>query len=156
MNNFVIVFHKIQHLRIQSSFKNKHCMASSSGFGIWDMWSHAHTSAHAWNIRDVQKKAHFVWFKKLQGVWQITHLKQQCFLSFTFCKTQRSYKKFMCLFFISLVQWWKLHVFILFTWRTTDFKRIKKKQNDGTIIFLTSSLNALTWKILLLFSIWFK
>ena len=100
MNNFVIVFHKIQHLRIQSSFKNEHCMASSSGFGIWDMWSHAHTSAHAWNIRDVQKKAHFVWFKKLQGVWQITHLKQQCFLSFTFYKTQRSYEKIMCVYFL--------------------------------------------------------
>ena len=143
-------------MRIQSSFKNEHCMASSSGFGIRGMWLHVHTSAHAWNIRDVQKKAHLVWFKTLQGVQQIAHLKQQCFLSSTFYKTQRSYKKFMCLFFISLVQWWKLHVFILFAWRTKDSKRIKKKQNDGTILFLTSFQNVLTWKILLLFSIWFK
>ena len=142
MNNFVIVFHKIQHLRIQSSFKNEHCMASSSGFGIWDMWSHAHTSAHAWNIRDVQKKAHFVWFKKLQGVWQITHLKQQCFLSFTFYKTQRSYKKFMCT--------------CLFHWFSGEDCMFLRNMNDGTIVFLTSLLNVFTWKILILFSFWCK
>ena len=34
---------------------------------------------------------------KLQGVQQIVHLKQQRSLSFTLCKTQRSYKKIMCI-----------------------------------------------------------
>ena len=31
---------------------------------------------------------------------QITHLKQQRFLSFTFYKTQRSYKKIMCIYLL--------------------------------------------------------
>ena len=52
------------------------------------------------------KKACLGWLKKLQSVWQITHLKQQHSLSFTFGKLQRSYEKIMC---ISLVQWWKLY-----------------------------------------------
>ena len=65
--------------------KNK----ESSGFGIWGMRSHAHASAHAWNIGDVQKKARLNWLRKLQDVWQTARLKQQGSLSFTFCKTQR-------------------------------------------------------------------
>ena len=56
--------------------------------------SHAHASTHAWNIGDEHKKACLVWLRKRQDVRQITHLKQQR-LSFTFCKTQRSYKKIM-------------------------------------------------------------
>ena len=31
---------------------------------------------------------------------QIAHLKQQCSLSFIFCKTQRSYKKTMCIYLL--------------------------------------------------------
>ena len=51
----------------------------------------------------MQKKGCLVWFKKLQEVWQITHLKQQRFLSFTFRKTQRSYEKIMCIYFTGSV-----------------------------------------------------
>ena len=41
---------------------------------------------------------------KLQDVQQITCLKQQRSLSFIFCKTQRSYKKIMCIcYFIGSV-----------------------------------------------------
>ena len=40
----------------------------------------------------------------LQCVWQIACLKQQCSLSFTFCETQRFYKKIMCIcYFIDSV-----------------------------------------------------
>ena len=41
------------------------------------MQSHAHASAHA--MRGAQK-ACLVWLEKLQGVWQITRLKEQRFL----------------------------------------------------------------------------
>ena len=62
-----------------------------------------------------------------------------------------------CVFVISLVQWWKLYyIYIFFTQRTTDFDRLKRNMNDGTIVFLTSLLIALTWNILLLFSFWHK
>ena len=57
--------------------------------------------------------------------------------------------------FIWLVQWWKLYyIYIFFTQRTTDFGRLKRNMNDGTIVFLTSLFTALTWNILLLFSFW--
>ena len=38
--------------------------------------------------------------RKLQGVRQITRLKQQRFLSFTFYKTQRSYKEIICIYLL--------------------------------------------------------
>ena len=79
----------------------------------YGMRLHVHASTHAWNI-DMQKKAHLVWLKKLQGVDQITHLKQQRFLSFTFYKVQRFYEKMMH-FVISLVGWWKLYCIYFFT-----------------------------------------
>ena len=61
------------------------------------------------------------------------------------------------LFVIWLVQWWKLYyIYIFFTQRTTDFDRLKRNMSDGTIVFLTSLLIALTWNILLLFSFWPK
>ena len=61
------------------------------------------------------------------------------------------------LFVIWLVQWWKLYyIYIFFTQRTIDFHRLKRNMNDGTIVFLTSLLIALTWNILLLFSFWPK
>ena len=41
------------------------------------------------------KKIRLVWLRKLQDVWQIARLKQRS-LYFTFCKTERSYKKTMC------------------------------------------------------------
>ena len=49
------------------------------------------------------KKACLVWLRKLQGVWHITRLKQQRSLSFTFCKTQKSYKEIMRIYFIDSV-----------------------------------------------------
>ena len=64
---------------------------------------HTHMSLHLpLHIRDVKKKStpYLVLFKKLQGVQQIACLKQQCFLSFTFYKTQRSYEKIMCVYFL--------------------------------------------------------
>ena len=61
------------------------------------------------------------------------------------------------LFVIWLVQWWKLYyIYIFFTQRTTDFDRLKRNMNDGTIVFLTSLVIALTWNTLLLFSFWHK
>ena len=57
------------------------------------------------------------------------------------------------LFVIWLVQWWKLYyVYIFFSQKTTDFERLKRNMSDGTIVFLTSLLIALTRNILLLFS----
>ena len=61
------------------------------------------------------------------------------------------------LFFIWLVQWWKLcYICIFFTQKTTDLDRLKRNMDDGTIVFLKSLLTALTWNILLLFSFWQK
>ena len=103
------------------------------------------------------KKVCLVWFKKIQGVRQIAPLKQQRFLSFTFYKTQKSYEKIMRTYL--LFHWFKdesYYIYIFFTQRTTDFDRLKRNMNDGTIVFLTSLLIALTWNILLLFSFWHK
>ena len=83
--------------------------------------------------------------KKLQGVRQIAPLKQQRFLSFTFYKTQKSYEKIMRTYL--LFHWFKdesYYIYIFFTQRTTDFDRLKRNMNDGTIVFLTSLLIALT------------
>ena len=82
--------------------------------------------------------------KKLQGVRQIARLKQQCLLSFSFYKTQSSYKKIMCLFFnfIGLV----VKIMFLFSLHKGQqaSKELKKNMNDGTIIFLTTLLIVLT------------
>ena len=116
-----------------------------------------HTPLNMPKMLDVLKKAHLLWLKRLQGVWQISHLKQQCFLSFTFYITQRSYEKIVYLFVVWLVQWWKLYyIYIFFTQKITDFDRLKTNMSDGTIVFLTSLLIAITWNILLLFSFWQK
>ena len=91
-----------RNLHMGLFFLKKPCTGAKyllKGFGIWGMPSHVHTTAHAYNIREVQKKACIVWFKKLQGVQQIACLKQQCFLSFTFYITQRSSEKIMCIYF---------------------------------------------------------
>ena len=106
---------------------------------------------------DVLKKACLVWLKRLQGVRQIAHLKQQRFLSFTLYKTQRSYEKIMCIYL--LFHWFSgdNYIYISFTQRTADFDRLKKRNmNDGTIVFLKSLLVTLTWNILLLVSFWHK
>ena len=59
----------------------------------------AHPCTHL-KHRKRTKKARLVWLKKLQGVLQIARLKQQRSLSFTFCKTKRSYEKIMCIYFL--------------------------------------------------------
>ena len=51
------------------------------------------------------KKPRLVWFKKLQGMRQIALLKKQRFLSFTFYKTQSSFQKIMCVYF--LFRWFR-------------------------------------------------
>ena len=116
-----------------------------------------HTPLHTPKTLDVQKKHFLAWFKKLQGVPQIACLKQQRFLSFTFYKTQRSYEKIMCVYF--LFHWFSgencMFLFSLYKGRQTS-KELKRKMNDGTIAFLTSLLIVLTWKILFLFSFRYK
>ena len=74
-------------------------------------------------------------------------------LCFTFCITQRSYEKIMCIYLLfDWFEWWKLSYFyIFFTQRTTGFGRLKRNMNDVTMVFLMSLLIALTWYILLLF-----
>ena len=121
-------------------FEPIHPKIIEPGFSIWGVQLHAHDSAHAYNIRDVQKKARLVWFKKFQGVWQIARLKQQRFLSFTFYQIQRSYQRIMCVYF--LFHWFSgencMLLFSLHKGRQTS-KELKRNMNDGTIVFLTSS-----------------
>ena len=49
------------------------------------------------------KKACLVWLKKLQGVRQITRLKQQCFLSSTFSITHKDFTRKSCVFMCYLI-----------------------------------------------------
>ena len=84
--------------------------------------------------------------------------KTTTFLSFTFNKTQRSYKK-SCVFFgyfIGSVVKIVLYLHFLYT-KDNRLRQIKKRNmNNGTNLFLTSLLITLTWNILLLFSFWHK
>ena len=61
-------------------------------------------------------------------------------LSFTLYKAHRSYKKIVCIYL--LFHWFRvkivLCIYIFFTQRTTDFNRLKRNMNDGTIFLLTS------------------
>ena len=50
--------------------------------------------------RRAKKKARLVSLRKPQGVRHIGRLKQQRFLSFTFCKTQKAYEKIMCTYLL--------------------------------------------------------
>ena len=91
------------------------------------------------------KKASLVWFKKLQGVCL-----KQSFLSFTFYITQRSYEKTMCIYF--LFPWFSCEncVFLFSSHKEQQtLKEFKRNMIDGKIIFSTSLLIILTWKILL-------
>ena len=77
------------------------------GFDIWDVRSHAHASAHAWNIGDRQKKARLVWLRKLQDVRQIARLKQQRSLLSLSVKHKNLTRKscvFICYFIGSVVK----------------------------------------------------
>ena len=73
-----------------------------------------HMPLHTSKTLETCKKKHTLFnSKKLQGVQQITCLKQQCFLSFTFYKTQRSYEKIMCIYL--LFNWFSGENCITFT-----------------------------------------
>ena len=85
-------------------------------------------------------------------MWQITRLKQHRFLSPTFFKIQRPYKKNHVYLLFHWFNGENCVIFTFFTQRTTDFDKLKRNMNDGIIIFLMSLLSVLTWKILLLFS----
>ena len=100
-------------------------------------------------LETCKKKARLVSFKKLQGVRQITRLKQQRFLSFTFYITQKSYAK-MCIYLFHWFSGENCIIFIFFTSERQTSKELKRNMNDGTMVFLTSLLIVLTGKILLL------
>ena len=121
-----------------------------AGFGILGVRSHARARLYT-----LQKKARLVSFKKLQGVRQITRLKQQRFLSFTFYITQKSYAK-MCIYLFHWFSGENCIIFIFFTSERQTSKELKRNMNDGTMVFLTSLLIVLTGKILLLICFWYK
>ena len=87
------------------------------------------------------KKAPLVWLKKFQGVRQIARLKQQLFLSFTFCIiTQRSYKKIMCIYL--LFDWFGGENCVIFTFslhkssvKWSDLVHLKKAQGNSIFSF---------------------
>ena len=74
---------------------------------------------------------------------QIARLKQQRFLSFTFCITPSSYEKIMCICYLigSVV---KSVLYLHFLSTKDGTLRQIKNMSDGTIVFLASLLTALT------------
>ena len=58
-------------------------------------------------------------------------------------------------FFLSPT-FYKIQRYTFSTQRTTDFNKLKRNMDDGTIVFLASLLIPLTWKFLLLSSFWYK
>ena len=132
----------------------------NAGINIWGC-DPMHMPLHTPKTLEMcKKKACLVWFKELQGVQQFACLKQQRFWSFTFYITERYYEKKMYLFifyFVGSVVKITLYILLFSSnkeWQT--LKELKRKINDWTIVFLMSLLIVLTWKILLLFSFWYK
>ena len=80
-----------------------------------------------------------------------------CFIFLFLYNTKIVLENHVYLFLIWLVQWWKLLLYLHFLY-TKDgrLQKIKIKHEDGTIVFLTSWLIALTWNILPLISFWQK
>ena len=117
-------------------------MSRNSQGLVYEACDYTHMPLHMPKTLEMCKKSMPCLIKKLQGVWQIAHLKQQRFLSFTFYKTQRSYKKIMCIYL--LFHWFSGEDFIMFLfsllkgWQT--LKELKRNMNDGTVLFLTSLL----------------
>ena len=108
-------YHVICVFRVNLHFVVALMSRNSQGL-VYGTWDYTHMPLHMPKTLEMCKKSMPCLIKKLQGVWQIAHLKQQRFLSLTFYKTQRSYKKIVYLFVISLVQWWRFYyVFIFFT-----------------------------------------
>ena len=145
-----------RNLHMGLFFLKKPCTGAKyllKGFGIWGMPSHVHTTAHAYNIREVQKM-HCLIQKASRCAADCMSKTIMLFIFHFLYNTKIFGENHVYLFFISLFQWWKLHyIFIFFTYIK---KELKRNMNDGTIIFLTSLLIILTRKILLLFSFWYK
>ena len=121
------------------------------GFGIWGVQLHVHASAYAWNVTCAKKSMPCLIKKGSRCVADRTS-KTTFFIFLLLYSTKILQENHVYLFVIWLVQWWKLYcIYILFTQRTIDFHWLKRNINDGTIVFLTSLLVALTWNILLLF-----
>ena len=132
--------------------KSLECSIWISQALAYEACNHMCMPLHRPKTSDMLKKACLVWLKKLQGVQQITGLKQKHFFHFLY-NTKILRENHVYLFVVRLVQWWKLYyIYIFFTQRTTDFHRLKRNMNDETIIFLTSLLIPLTWNILFFFS----
>ena len=79
---------------------------------------------------------------------QFARLKQQYFLSFTFYKTQISYEKFRCVYF--LFHWFSIEnymfLFSLHKGRQTS-KELKRNINDRSIVFLARFSNVFTYRL---------
>ena len=130
---------------------------SNAGFGIWGVWSHAHASNTPKTLDMCKKSTPCLIQKASRCVSDHTSKTTMLFIFHFLYNTKILRENHAYLFFISLVQWWKLYyIFIFFTKRTTDFNRIKRNMNDETIVFLTSLLIIVAWKILLLFSFQYK
>ena len=127
----------------------------TADFGLWGLRLHARASTHAWSIRDAQKKSKLCLIQKASRCPAHRMSKTTTLFIFHFLYNTKILRENHV--YLWLVQWWKLYyIYIFFTQRTTDFDRLKRNMNDGTIVFLTSLLIFLTWKILLLFSFWYK
>ena len=100
---------------------------SNASFGIWGVWSHAYTSNTP--KTDMCKKSTPCLIQKAsRRVSDHTSKTTMLFIFHFLYNTKILRENHTYLFFISLVQWWKLYyIFIFFTKRTTDFNRIKKK-----------------------------
>ena len=77
---------------------------------------------------------------------QIARVKQQRLLSFTFCKTHRSYEKIICIYL--LFDWFSTEncIILLFSLQKGQetSKELKRNMSNVAIIFLASLLIALT------------
>ena len=74
----------------------------STQASAYEAYDRTRTPLHTPETLETCKKS-FFWLKKFPGVWQITRLKQESFLSFPFYQTQRSYEKITC---ICLLFYW--------------------------------------------------
>ena len=108
----------IYRTKLQLVFRSTHF----PGLGIWGVRSPLHKP----KIETCKKNVPCL-IKKLQGVQQIACLKQQCFLSPTFSKIQKSYEKIMCIcYFIDSVVKVVLYLHFLYT-KDNRLRQIKKE-----------------------------
>ena len=123
------------------------------------MWPHAHASAHTKNIRDVQKKSMPCLIQRASRCAAVCMSKTTTVFIFHFLYNRKILRE-NDVFIYFLFRWFSSEncIILLFSsnkeWQT--LKELKRKINDWTIVFLMSLLIVLTWKILLLFSFWYK